>query len=367
MQNETIRTEKRIGLSDIARHVNVSVSLVSRILNKKPGTWASEEVQQRILDCARDMNYRPHAAARALGSGKSHAVVMPMFVPDGDVGRHGMVIGTLARYLSQNGYHLILDVARTQAGALSLLENVLQMRGCDAAVLWGDESDVPAQGRLLAQYGVPFIAKGYYDEEHPNWPQVEFDHVFMMEMLLRHLAERGHERIAYIGFAENGPIYVGKLSNGFSQAHARILKTAAPDRLRCAHDGAGTCAEWLEALLAGPRATQPTALIIATGEERMWMRTELALAKHGRRIGPHHDDLTVTGLRHTTTPLLFGQAEAFPYYDLSLLAEATCEQLLLPLLSGTPPEHPVVRLVPSLLPVPSLEIALPNVIVPPFL
>jgi len=52
-------------LRDIAQELNVLITVVSRVLNDKPGTWASEATRQRILERAREINYRPSASARA--------------------------------------------------------------------------------------------------------------------------------------------------------------------------------------------------------------------------------------------------------------------------------------------------------------
>lgn len=344
------RTSAR--LTDIARQLNVSPSLVSRVLNNKPGSWASEKVRERILLAAREMNYTPNAAARTLGSGKSRTVALPFFAPEGDLGRHGMVVSTLALLLGQQGYHLLVDVAETRERSLALLASLASRRGCDAVILWGDEPTVEEQARLVLSLGLPFVAKGDYVREHPDWLQVEFDHVEMMRLAVNHLADRGHRRIAYLGHLPVH-IYSRNLLVGFQAAYqTRFATPPSPDYLGGVY-AETTPQEQFQSWLSLPANEAPTALVISTGEETAWQQLEILLMRTGRRIGYGPTDFAVTGLRHTASPLLFGEAEAFPDSELSYLTEVMCKQLILPLLEGTAPEHAVVRVHAPLQRVPS--------------
>ncbi len=58
-----------MSLKEIAQMTGVSVSTVGRILNDPSRKCSSEEVRQRVLDAAREINYIPNASARTLRSG----------------------------------------------------------------------------------------------------------------------------------------------------------------------------------------------------------------------------------------------------------------------------------------------------------
>src|SRR4030042_4482245 len=56
--------KKKITIKDIARMANVSHTTVSRALNDK--SRISSETKKRILDLARDLDYRPDFIARSM-------------------------------------------------------------------------------------------------------------------------------------------------------------------------------------------------------------------------------------------------------------------------------------------------------------
>lgn len=60
-----------MSLKEIAQRVGVSVSTVSRVLNGKGEGYASPQVQQAVLEAARELNYRPNLYARSLQAGQA--------------------------------------------------------------------------------------------------------------------------------------------------------------------------------------------------------------------------------------------------------------------------------------------------------
>ncbi|HEX4399733.1 MAG TPA: LacI family DNA-binding transcriptional regulator [Galbitalea sp.] len=67
-------------LSDIAAQAGVSVSAVSRVLSKAPSSRVSEATRRRIEDVARELDYHPNFAARALKLSRTNVVAL--VVPD---------------------------------------------------------------------------------------------------------------------------------------------------------------------------------------------------------------------------------------------------------------------------------------------
>ena len=67
-----------IRLKDIAQELNISVVTVSKVLRKHPDI--GPETRQKVLQRIKELNYRPNLAARALVTGRTHAV--GLVVPD---------------------------------------------------------------------------------------------------------------------------------------------------------------------------------------------------------------------------------------------------------------------------------------------
>ena len=63
----------RMSIKKVAEIAGVSVSTVSRVLSDPDHRCSSEEVRQRILQAARELDYVPNEAARSLKSGKAGA------------------------------------------------------------------------------------------------------------------------------------------------------------------------------------------------------------------------------------------------------------------------------------------------------
>ena len=53
-----------VRLTDIAKHLGISVSTVSRVINGKDRV--SDETRKRVLQAVKELNYQPNEIARAL-------------------------------------------------------------------------------------------------------------------------------------------------------------------------------------------------------------------------------------------------------------------------------------------------------------
>jgi len=60
-------------MKDIAKALKLSIVTVSKVLNKKDAN-ISEATRQRVLECARRMDYRANLAARSLVTGQSKMI-----------------------------------------------------------------------------------------------------------------------------------------------------------------------------------------------------------------------------------------------------------------------------------------------------
>lgn len=69
----------RATAKQIARHLGISTSTVSRVLNGRGEGFISEATRQRVLEAASELGYRPHHAARALVTGRTHTIALWMY------------------------------------------------------------------------------------------------------------------------------------------------------------------------------------------------------------------------------------------------------------------------------------------------
>lgn len=110
-------------IRDVARHAQVSVASVSRVLNRPHDV--SEKTRTRVADAVRSLGYVPHAGARSLSLARTNAigVVLPDF--------HGEFFSEIVRGMdreaSRHGYMLLL--ANVHAGSEQSTNALRAMRG----------------------------------------------------------------------------------------------------------------------------------------------------------------------------------------------------------------------------------------------
>src|ERR1700730_4601262 len=67
LKRTTERHESKVTLQTLARHLNLAAGTISAALNDSPAARAiPEHTKRRILEAARELNYRPNYFARSL-------------------------------------------------------------------------------------------------------------------------------------------------------------------------------------------------------------------------------------------------------------------------------------------------------------
>jgi LacI family transcriptional regulator len=93
-------------MKDIAKLLNLSIVTVSKVLNKNDSN-ISEATRKRVLECARQLEYRPNLAAKSLVTGRSKMI--GLVVPELFHGFFGEVAAGMSDALNRQGYGLIIS------------------------------------------------------------------------------------------------------------------------------------------------------------------------------------------------------------------------------------------------------------------
>jgi LacI family transcriptional regulator len=345
-------TRSQTTQRDIAEKLQVSVSLVGKVLSGNTNVWVSEEKRQQIYRAAEDMNYQLNAAARALRSGKTNTLAImttiPSFSTDGR-------LEAMASKLAQAGYELLIECYSGPSDALAKLRQMTAAHRVDAFLLWGDETDVEPQGELLDSLGMPFVAKGYYEERHPTWPQIDFDHVRMTGEIVQRFFDQGHRRIAYLAFNHASLIYLQRLRLGYLSAMKRLTGSEPPEEMMATvpdgiEQATHQTARWFDL----PEDRRPTAIVVGAGNAA-WLAIEMELARRGLLIGETPGCIAVAGETHHRHTLLFGSALGYCDVELADLGVSMVTHLVLPLMKGEL-ENRTVRIAPRLQALESLDL-----------
>jgi len=343
---------------DIARALNMSQSMVAGVLGNRKDVWASPEKRKLIFEQAESMGYRPNTAARRLRRGTSESVGLFVLHPPGaSWNEYGNVVTILAQFLNARGYELNLKTFSDPDALFEGLGETARAGLCDVFILCASATEMKRQAALLEELKVPYIILGSLDDPESTAPQVDFDHNWLMERCVAHVAARGHSRIAYFGH-DTQEYYARHLREGFNIALQKTFGQSCPEEFYGLTDkDRGKEAEtaalgWMTL----PVDKQPTAIVMGASDDKSWFGLEVGLVRRGKRMGVAPNQICVAGLHATDNALLFGDADAFSDINLLDLARELCETLLAPLLKGQKPHNNRVRVYPAIKALPSLQL-----------
>lgn len=175
---------RRPTSGDVARRAGVSQATVSYVLNDRAGQSIPEATRLRVLDAARELQYTPNAAARALRAGHSNLVLLITSIPSGS--GLWILLDTLTDLAAESGRSLVLWRRRTPD---DLAVTLTHLAPCIAIAL--DPLD-PREAQQLLAARVPVLEAGRGTDLDPRFPDV----VSMRQ--IEHLVQRGHSRIGYL-------------------------------------------------------------------------------------------------------------------------------------------------------------------------
>jgi DNA-binding LacI/PurR family transcriptional regulator len=242
------RPRRRPTMADVASRAGVSRTLVSFILDGKPG--ASEETKQRVLAVADEIGYRPDSAARLLARGRSRTLGVLMDVRQLFEAELVTGIYPAAEAL---GYEVLLS-ANLPDRAESVPVDALLSHRCGGLILLGPTSGIEYLAGLAEK--VPVVVVGRRLAARRGLATVRTDDAKGIRQAVSYLVELGHRDIHHVdggtdpGSSERRQAYrVAMRRHGLAD-HAEVIPGAH-------NEAAG--AEAAHAMLAEP--TLPTAVL----------------------------------------------------------------------------------------------------------
>jgi DNA-binding LacI/PurR family transcriptional regulator len=245
---------KRPTIADIAARAGVTKAAVSFALNGQPGVSAA--TRQRILAIAEEVGFQPNSAAKALTAGR--------------VGTFGLIIDRPARTLGIEPFfmqllsgiqadltqhHVTLQFSTTEdsGNEIAMYRQWWAQRRVDGVFLVDLQRDDPRIG-VLEQLRMPAVVIGS-PLGSGSLPAVWQDEREVVQAIVGHLAELGHQRIARVGGV---PRYWHTTLR--AQAFAEIAAAAGLTPVQVEADyNAGPGANATRELLSGSRP--PTAIV----------------------------------------------------------------------------------------------------------
>jgi LacI family transcriptional regulator len=177
-----------VTLRTVAQHLGLTPGTVSAVLNESPASRAiPEATKNRIYAAAKELNYRPNFFARSLRSRRTYTIgVITEEIGDA---YGAMVISGIEQYLRQKDYFFLTVVHRHDPELLSRYSQLLTQRGVEGFITVDTSLNEPPT--------LPTVAVAGHSQIR-GVTNIVLDHQRAAFLALKHLADLGHERIAFM-------------------------------------------------------------------------------------------------------------------------------------------------------------------------
>lgn len=287
----------RVGLKHLAERLGLDASTVSRAL--RGDARVRPETVEAVRRLARDLDYRPNAAARTLKGGATNRVAVLLSPPQQRFASPIFLelLATLDQALRGTGRTLAVFAAQSRDEEPAIVRSLVEDRLADAVVL-GRTRARDARVRYLLDRGFPFVTLGRTDwpDAHP-W--VEIDYARAGVLAVEALAGDGDGRPLHVLAAPPGLRFADDYVAG-ARAAAGALGLPPP------HLHRGELTEDEGADLAGPILAGGGRPALACIQDSFAFGAFRAAAALGLRVG---EDVTLCGgqdfpgSEHTAPPL----------------------------------------------------------------
>lgn len=190
-----------MNLRELAAHLNLSQTTVSRALNGYPEV--GEETRRRVREAARRFNYRPNPNATRLATGRSHAIghVIPsdrslMIDP-----HFSEFIAGAGEVYGAQGFDMVMSVAGPESEE-AIYRRYAASTAVDGVVVHGPQMN-DWRLDLLETLGLPFVVHGRAGDRETGYAWLDIDNRGAFEQATRLLIDLGHRRIALLNGLES--------------------------------------------------------------------------------------------------------------------------------------------------------------------
>ena len=271
-------------LADVAERAGVSRQTVSNAVNNPD--LLREDTLARVQEAIAELGYLPNRAARNLRTRASHLIGMRINPAEEGTANALMdrFVHSLVETSREAGYHVLL-FSGDHKDPLAGYDDLRRSTAVDAFVVTDTYLGNP-QAAWLNEQRTPFVAFGRpWDDSGATHPWVDVDGAAGTEMATTHLIDKGHERIAWIGWRKESLLGEDRRS-GWSQA----LRSRGMSTTGLASRVEDTVASGREASAVLLDEANPSAFVCAS--DTLAMGVLHTLAERGLRPG---QDIAVTG------------------------------------------------------------------------
>src|ERR1043166_5345163 len=175
-----------VTLKAVAAHVGLSAGTVSAVLNDAPSAkHIPQHTRDRIIEAARQLDYRPNFFARSLRKRRTHTIGV-IAEAIGEPYGSGVIAG-IESGVRQKAYFFLTGVHHHNRELFERYARLLLQRGA--------EGIITVDYNLAHSMPVPVVAIAGH-RQNEGVTNIVLDHRHAAELALSHLKDLGHTRIA---------------------------------------------------------------------------------------------------------------------------------------------------------------------------
>ncbi len=188
-------TNKKITLTDIAKELGVSKTLVSLVLNGKGNANAiNKETQQKVINKAKELNYKPNQVARGLRTGTTKTI--GLLVADISNPFYARIARIIEHYADIEGYSLIACSSDEDEEREKKLIRMLTNRQVDGIIMASTLQEPEAIKQLIDQKYPVVLFDRYFRELDCNYVGVDNKEAAFQAVSL--FIRKGHKNIGFL-------------------------------------------------------------------------------------------------------------------------------------------------------------------------
>jgi LacI family transcriptional regulator len=327
-----------VTIEDIARKVGKSITTVSRALHDYDDV--SSETKELVRKTAQEMGYTPSTLAQRLQKKRTDTIglIMPTFGPRFSDPFFSEFIAGIGNKAANLGYDLLVSTRPPGEQEMQAYHENVESRRVDGFVIVRTRCHDP-RIEYLNKAHLPFVAFGRTEDEL-DYPYVDEDSEYGMQLIAGHLAGLGHHQVAYIGAPQNltfARYRLAGLRKGLEKHGSQIPAQRIFEGNLTQNGGYQVASTILD------QDNHPTAIVAAN--DLMAIGAMSAAQDRGLSVG---SDISITGfddipMAEHSHPSLTTVHQ--PVYQIGAMV---CE-MLIQIIQGKPLEQPRVILKPSLL------------------
>lgn len=188
----TQNNQNRVTIKDVARHADVSIATVSKIINGKD-EHISEPTRQKVLEVIEQLGYIQNSMAKGLK--EANTKTLGLVIPDISNAFPEMAKGAQTEAIS-HGYTLLFGSTDNNYVQEEKFLDTLKSKMVEGIIYVS--SDPSASKKLLADISIPVVFIDRKIEKKANMGSVLIDNYAAMKEVAAYITQKGCQKIGYI-------------------------------------------------------------------------------------------------------------------------------------------------------------------------